>query len=522
MKKILALVMALLVVMVCGVATAEQAAPKIGIAIYQFADNFMTLYRTELVRYLTEDCGIPAENITVMDGKNDQAEQTNQIDGFIADNVDVMILNLVQSTSAATVVQKADAAGIPVVFINREPSEEDMKLSDKICYVGADARQSGTFQGEIIAETENHGDFNGNGVVDYVMIMGDPENVDAKYRTEFSIKALEDAGLKTKELYKQRGGHRIGGRKSMIHAVDGVDFEVNSGEVFGIIGESGCGKSTLGRLLVRLEEPTEGDIFFNGESSKALIKKDPKRFHRMVQAVFQNPFDTFTPNDTIAEIMMRPLRLHGIGKNDEERRAMCVKALENGGLMPAEDFLVRFPHELSGGQLQRISILRSMLLEPLFLVADEPVSMLDVSVRAEIIHMFQRLCRTHNTAILFISHDIAIVRYVSQRVAVMYLGRIVEMGDADTVIQHPMHPYTQALISNCSSIDPDADMPVISIEGEPPSPVDPGPGCYFADRCFKACDKCRKSYPPMVTMPDGRQVSCFFAQPIEEEEEHAD
>lgn len=205
MKKILALVMALLVVMVCGVATAKQAAPKIGIAIYQFADNFMTLYRTELVRYLTEDCGIPAENITVMDGKNDQAEQTNQIDGFIADNVDVMILNLVQSTSAATVVQKADAAGIPVVFINREPSEEDMKLSDKICYVGADARQSGTFQGEIIAETENHGDFNGNGVVDYVMIMGDPENVDAKYRTEFSIKALEDAGLKTNELYKQRG-----------------------------------------------------------------------------------------------------------------------------------------------------------------------------------------------------------------------------------------------------------------------------------------------------------------------------
>ena len=205
MKKILALVMALLVVMVCGVATAEQAAPKIGIAIYQFADNFMTLYRTELVRYLTEDCGIPAENITVMDGKNDQAEQTNQIDGFIADNVDVMILNLVQSTSAATVVQKADAAGIPVVFINREPSEEDMKLSDKICYVGADARQSGTFQGEIIAETENHGDFNGNGVVDYVMIRGDPETVDAKYRPEFSIKALEDAGLKTNELYKQRG-----------------------------------------------------------------------------------------------------------------------------------------------------------------------------------------------------------------------------------------------------------------------------------------------------------------------------
>ena len=204
MKKIIALVMALLVVALCGVASAEDA-PKIGITIYQFADNFMTLYREELVRYLTEDCGIPAENITIVDGKNDQAEQTNQIDGFIADNVDVMILNLVQSSSAASVIQKADAAGIPVVFINREPSAEDMALAGNFCYVGADARQSGTFQGQIIAETENKGDWNGNGVVDYVMIMGDPENVDAQYRTQFSIKALEDAGLKVNKLFEQRG-----------------------------------------------------------------------------------------------------------------------------------------------------------------------------------------------------------------------------------------------------------------------------------------------------------------------------
>ena len=204
MKKIIALVMALLVVALCGVASAEDA-PKIGITIYQFADNFMTLYREELVRYLTEDCGIPSENITIVDGKNDQAEQTNQIDGFIADNVDVMILNLVQSSSAASVIQKADAAGIPVVFINREPTADDMALSENICYVGADARQSGTFQGQIIAETENKGDWNGNGVVDYVMIMGDPENVDAQYRTQFSIKALEDAGLKVNKLFEQRG-----------------------------------------------------------------------------------------------------------------------------------------------------------------------------------------------------------------------------------------------------------------------------------------------------------------------------
>ena len=204
MKKLIALVMALLIVALCGVATAEDA-PKIGVAIYQFADNFMTLYRTELARYLTEDCGVPAENITIMDGKNDQAEQTNQIDAFIADNVDVMIINLVQSSSAASVIQKADAAGIPVVFINREPSADDMALSENICYIGADARQSGTFQGQIIAETENKGDWNGNGVVDYVMIMGDPENVDAQYRTEFSIKALTDAGLTVNKLFEQRG-----------------------------------------------------------------------------------------------------------------------------------------------------------------------------------------------------------------------------------------------------------------------------------------------------------------------------
>ena len=203
MKKMLAILMALFIVATCGVAMAD--APKVGITIYQFADNFMTLYREELVRYLTEDCGIPAENITVMDGKNDQAEQTNQIDAFIADNVDVMILNLVQSSSAASVIQKADAAGIPVVFINREPSAEDMALNGNFCYVGADARQSGTMQGNIVLATESKGDLNGNGKVDYVMIMGDPENVDAQYRTEFSIKALTDAGMEVNKLFEQRG-----------------------------------------------------------------------------------------------------------------------------------------------------------------------------------------------------------------------------------------------------------------------------------------------------------------------------
>ena len=203
MKKLLALVLvAMMALSMVATATAEEPI-KVGVCIYQFNDNFMTLYRQELENYLKEE--YKAE-VTVVDGKNDQVEQTNQINSFIAEGVDVLIINLVQSTSAATIIDLVEAAKIPTVFINREPSEEDMsKWSGNISYVGADARQSGTFQGEIIAATENKGDFNGNGVVDYVMIVGDPENVDAQYRTEFSIKALEDAGLKVNKLFEQRG-----------------------------------------------------------------------------------------------------------------------------------------------------------------------------------------------------------------------------------------------------------------------------------------------------------------------------
>jgi methyl-galactoside transport system substrate-binding protein len=204
MKKFLAL--ALVAIMALGMvsmASAEAEPVKVGVCIYQFNDNFMTLYRNELQSYLETTYGA---EVTIVDGKNDQAEQTNQINSFIAQGVDVLIINLVQSTAASTVIDLVEAAGIPTVFINREPSEEDMaRFEGKITYVGADARQSGTYQGEIIAESANKGDFNGNGVVDYVMIMGDPENVDAQYRTEFSIKALTDAGLTVNKLFEQRG-----------------------------------------------------------------------------------------------------------------------------------------------------------------------------------------------------------------------------------------------------------------------------------------------------------------------------
>ncbi len=296
--------------------------------------------------------------------------------------------------------------------------------------------------------------------------------------------------------------------KQWVKAVDGVSLELGKGEILGVIGESGCGKSTLGRILVRLENPTAGDVFIDNISTGQLIKKDEKGFRRLVQIIFQNPYDSFTPRDTIEQILIRPLKIHSIGKNDEERRKLCIEALEFGGLHPAEDIMKRYPHELSGGQLQRISILRAMSVDPKFIIADEPVSMLDVSVRADIINMLLKLSREKDAAIIFISHDIALTRYISNKVAVMYLGRIVEYGDSDEIINNPKHPYTQALISNCASIDPDEIVEKINIEGEPPTPINPGPGCYFAPRCPRKTKECFKEYPATRDIGKDHIVAC--------------
>ena len=308
--------------------------------------------------------------------------------------------------------------------------------------------------------------------------------------------------------YKGKDKAKATGKKNWIKAVDGVSLSIKKGDILGIIGESGCGKSTLGRILTRLEKPTKGDCFINGVSTGAMIKKDAKEFHKTVQIVFQNPFDTFTPRDTIGKILMRPLKNYKIGKNDQERYQICLKGLEQGGLRPAEDIMKRFPHELSGGQLQRISIIRSMFLNPQFIIADEPVSMLDVSVRADIINMLIDLSRNQGAAVLFISHDIALTRYISDYIAVMYLGRVVEYGTADDVIKNPQHPYTKALISNCASIDPEEKVQNIAIEEEPPTPLNPGPGCYFEPRCYCACETCRQSYPEKIVMENGHWATC--------------
>lgn len=296
--------------------------------------------------------------------------------------------------------------------------------------------------------------------------------------------------------------------KKWIKAVDDVSLELERGEILGVIGESGCGKSTLGRVLVRLENPTNGDVLIDGESTANLIKNDYKSFRRLVQIVFQNPYDSFTPRDTIEKILMRPLRIHSIGKSDEDRRKLIKETLESGGLRPAEDIMSRYPHQLSGGQLQRISILRSMLLQPKFIIADEPVSMLDVSVRADIINMLLRLSKENSASVVFISHDISLTRYISNKIAVMYLGKIVEYGDSEAVVNNPKHPYTQVLLSNCASIDPNESMTKLMVVGEPPTPINPGPGCYFAPRCFKAVEECFQKYPATHDLGNGMYVAC--------------
>ncbi len=314
------------------------------------------------------------------------------------------------------------------------------------------------------------------------------------------------------KFYPVKGsGTLFGGRRSrkLVKAVNGVSIGMAQGEVLGVIGESGCGKSTLARLLTRLEAPSAGDVFIGGVSTGKMIEEDAKKFYRTVQIVFQNPYDAFTPRDTIEQLLSRPLKNHGICPDKAARRRRCVELLESGNLRPADDILKRYPHELSGGQLQRIAILRAMSLDPAVIVADEPVSMLDVSVRADIINMLLEQSVEKKVTVVFISHDIALTRHVADNIAVMYLGRVVEYGAADAIIDSPLHPYTQALISNCASIDIFDKTEPIRIDGEPPTPIDPGPGCFFADRCPVAGAECLKEYPPTTTHEGGHRVACF-------------
>lgn len=296
-----------------------------------------------------------------------------------------------------------------------------------------------------------------------------------------------------------------------VHAVDDVSFDLHEGEVIALVGESGCGKSTLALTLMRLEEPTSGQILFAGKDITHTHGKELKAIRRQIQMVFQDPYESLNPTMTIGDIVAEPLVVHGLGRDKKERTMRVLHALEDAGLKPAENFLHRYPHELSGGQRQRVVIAGALVLEPTVLLADEPVSMLDVSIRAEILNLLADLRQTRGISILFITHDLGTVAYFADRIAVMYLGRIVEMGTTQQVLTRPQHPYTKALLSVMPVPNPRLRRERIILQGETPNPINLPSGCRFHPRCPVVQPHCREVDPEWRSMQEHHFVACHEA-----------
>jgi oligopeptide transport system ATP-binding protein len=295
-----------------------------------------------------------------------------------------------------------------------------------------------------------------------------------------------------------------------IKAVDGIDFTMFRGETLGLVGESGCGKSTTGRAILQLYRPTDGEVFFEGIDLTKSKGEDLRKMRRRMQMIFQDPYASLNPRMTVGSIIGEPLEVHNIGSSKKERQERVQELLKTVGLNPY--FVNRYPHEFSGGQRQRIGVARALAVNPAFIVCDEPISALDVSIQAQIINLLEDLQDELGLTYLFIAHDLSVVRHISDRIAVMYLGKIVELADRDELYENPMHPYTQALLSAVPIPDPkiETQRKRIILEGDVPSPANPPKGCNFSTRCPRVMDICRTEDPPFKEYKPAHYAACYL------------
>jgi oligopeptide/dipeptide ABC transporter ATP-binding protein len=297
-------------------------------------------------------------------------------------------------------------------------------------------------------------------------------------------------------------------QREQVRAVDDVSFVLHRGEILGVVGESGCGKSTLGRTVLQLEEKTAGSVLFDGTDPFALEKESLKSFRRRVSMVFQDPSSSLNPRKRIDRLLRQPLRVHGAGTPDDWDLKV-EQILTETGIAP--QYKNRYPHQFSGGQKQRIGVARSLMLDPEFIVMDEAVSALDVSIQAQILNLLLDLKEQRNLTYLFISHDLAVVEFVSDRILVMYLGRIVEEAETSTITKKPLHPYTQTLMKAFPTTDLSTrGSSIIEVQGDVPSPINPPPGCHFSPRCPHATDRCHTEYPPLIELEEDHRVACWL------------